>query len=200
MKKTIVVKIGNTSYEAHITYKRIRAIYIRFKNGAFHISAPYLTTQKSIVALLNKHAVRLLKRCIKEHPIGDDYIYFFGKKETMPLQFDKDACKIDLKEELYKYANRRLRELEAMMHIPLQFKLKIKDVTTRLGSNSRRTNTITLALKLVHYSQPIIDSVIYHELTHYFYFDHSSNFYRILLSYCPDYKSLRYKILRGIYE
>lgn len=200
MKKTIDVKIGNTSYEAHITYKRIRAIYIRFKNGAFHISAPYLTTQKSIVNLLDKHAARLMKRCIKEPPIGDDYIYFFGKKEVMPLHFDKDACKIDLKEELYKYAYKRLRELEVEMQIPLQYKLKIKDVTSRLGSNSRRTNTISLALKLAHYSHPIIDSVIYHELTHYFYFDHSANFYRILLSYCPNYKSLRNKIMRGIYE
>ena len=68
------------------------------------------------------------------------------------------------------------------------------------ADNSRKTHTLTFQLSLVHYSKEIIDSVIYHELAHDFYFDHSANFYKLLLSYCPNYFKLKAKLRKGIVQ
>ena len=71
---------------------------------------------------------------------------------------------------------------------------------TRLGSNSRKTNKLAFSLSLVHYSKDIIDSVIVHELAHYYEFNHSFKFYNIVYKYCPNYKILRKKLIKGIYK
>ena len=34
----------------------------------------------------------------------------------------------------------------------------------------------------------IIDYVIYHELSHFIHFDHSSNFWNLVSKYCKNYK------------
>ena len=71
---------------------------------------------------------------------------------------------------------------------------------SRYGSNNKRSKTITYSLTLMHYSLEIIDSVVVHELTHCFVYDHSDNFYRLLYKYCPDYDKLRKKLIRAEFK
>ena len=76
------------------------------------------------------------------------------------------------------------------MGVELEYKVKIKEMKSRLGSNSKATNTLNFTSKLIHFSKDAIDSVIIHELAHYFYFDHSKNFYDVVYKYCPNYDKL----------
>jgi predicted metal-dependent hydrolase len=54
-------------------------------------------------------------------------------------------------------------------------------------------------LNLVHYDKHIIDSVICHELAHYFVLGHSKKFYKILLGVVPDYWDSRKKLINNVY-
>ena len=50
------------------------------------------------------------------------------------------------------------------------------------------SGSITLNYKLYHAPEHIIDSVIYHELCHLKFFNHSKEFYELLQDIDPNYK------------
>lgn len=66
-----------------------------------------------------------------------------------------------------------------------------------MGKNYYLKHLLTFDRILIHFSLDIIDSVVIHELTHHFVQNHSDAFYRILLTYCPDYRRLREKLIYG---
>ena len=76
------------------------------------------------------------------------------------------------------------------MNVPIEYKVRVQKMKSRLGSNSKATNTLNFTLKLIHFSKEAIDSVIIHELAHYFKFDHSKEFYDVVYKYCPNYDKL----------
>lgn len=200
MIKTLAYEVDNVVYEVEVTYKRIKRLYLTFKDDKFVFRVPYFTSEKTLFKMLDKYAKKLLKRVSYEKPWGNDYVYVFGEKEILKEGYDQKTIKEELKESLNKYCLKRLREIEAEMNISSSYKLKIKDVKSKFGSNSKATHTIVIALNMVHFSYPIIDSVIYHELAHHFHFDHSKAFYRTLLTYCPNYYTYRKMCIRRIYR
>lgn len=72
--------------------------------------------------------------------------------------------------------------------------LKIRKMKTRWGVCNRKNNTITLNLELIKKDIELIDYVIIHELCHFIYPNHSKQFWSLVESYIPKYKSLRKKL------
>ena len=69
----------NKEYPVHVTYKRQRNIYYRYKEDGFHVSAPYLVGKKTIVQGLNKFAERVIDQYEKSHSnfsFEEDYFWF----------------------------------------------------------------------------------------------------------------------------
>ena len=83
------------------------------------------------------------------------------------------------------------------MNIPTSYQVKITSMRSSVGKNYYMKNLLTFDHKLIHFSLEIIDSVVIHELTHYFVQNHSKEFYDILLKYCPNYKILSQKLING---
>ena len=104
--------------------------------------------------------------------------------------------------DIYSLIYERFKYYEELMNIPLKerYILRFRDMTTLLGSNSRKTHKITLSYSLIPYSLDIISSVIVHELAHYYEFNHSYKFYNIVYKYSPNYDELQNKIKRRIYN
>ncbi|MGD1820081.1 MAG: M48 family metallopeptidase [Pleomorphochaeta sp.] len=71
--------------------------------------------------------------------------------------------------------------------VPLAF-VTIKHMKTRWGSCNIKNNKISINLKLIKYPTECIYAVFYHEYSHFFYQDHSKNFYRFLNLIYPEYK------------
>ena len=88
---------------------------------------------------------------------------------------------------------------ENKMNLP-SYRISVRNMTTRYGSNSLRSKHITFALVLVHYSTEIIDSVIVHELAHIKEFNHSQKFYDVVYKYYPNYDECHAKLRKGIYK
>ena len=69
-------------------------------------------------------------------------------------------------------------------------KLSLSSAATRWGSASV-SGAIRLNWKLLHFSLPVIDYVVVHELSHLRVMDHSPRFWAVVQEVIPDYAALR---------
>jgi predicted metal-dependent hydrolase len=69
-------------------------------------------------------------------------------------------------------------------------KLSLSSAGTRWGSASAN-GSIRLNWRLIHFTQPVIDYVVVHELSHLRVMDHSPRFWDTVRSVVPDYAELR---------
>lgn len=192
-----VVAYQNETYEVIITYKKMRNVIFRLNDHQISISAPLRLKGDDVLARLETHFPSIQKKLkMAQLPMGEDYIYIFGHRlQKLPIH-----TKTYLKETLLQYCEQQVSHFRSKMHIPLKYKVSVRLMKTRFGTNSRKTNTLHFALKLVHFAPEIIDSVIYHELAHYYHFNHQPDFYATLLHYCPDYWHLHQKLVKGVYQ
>ena len=67
--------------------------------------------------------------------------------------------------------------------------LRVKKMRSRWGSLSSR-GYINMNLKLIELPKELIELVVVHELCHSHYFDHSANFYNLMVEKLPHHKAL----------
>lgn len=203
MTEIFTYTLENQTYEVVLTRKRMKTIQYRFKNGKFVISAPRLATKSTIFAGLQKFAPKLIKRSVSVQAITDEYVYIFGEKRIINNDNSELDCSSretlegQLSKMLLNYVKERVAYFAPRMEIFDDYKVKVRNTKTRLGSNSRRTKTIAFALSLVHFSKEIIDSVVVHELAHCKVFDHSKEFYNVVYQHCPNYNVSRKKLIHS---
>ena len=211
LKEETVYLHNGKEYKVVITRKRMRTIRYYYKDGTFKISAPFhYASKKMIMDGLNKYADKLINLDARELASGDNFIYLLGHKISISfpgemnfsdgsvLEYkDREQLEKKLKKWFLEYITSRNQYYEQVMGIRMPYKVRVRKMTTRYGSNSKSTHSITYSLVLMHYSCEIIDSVIVHELAHHFVRDHSQKFYNVVYQYCPNYKVL-HKRLRKV--
>ena len=200
MKKQLhgIFEYEGKSYPCYKSAKPIRNLIIRLnKEGdAILLSVPFFTGKGYIDAFIDKSLPKLIKKSKKKkEPIEDGFIYEFGEKKEYVNQDDKY-----IKKSLLAYLDNRVRYFEKAMNISPLYRIKVRNMSTRFGSNSRKTYSLCFASSLFHFHPLIIDSVIVHELCHHYHFDHSASFYSLLLQYCPYYKKARKSLIEKDYE
>ena len=200
-------------YKVVVTYKNIRSIRYTYKDGVFRVSAPrFFVTEKRIIDGLNKFAPKLIKADVRSYASGDDFIYLLGHKisisEAGQINFTnrepiKYKSRDDLEKKLRKFfleiVTSRTRYYESVMGIRKPYNVHVRKMTTRYGSNSYATHSITYSMVLLHYSIDIIDSVVVHELAHDKERNHSNKFYNVVYKYCPNYKELHKRLRKGMF-
>ena len=209
MEEKIIYNLDGQDYDVIISYKGIKNINFRFEKGVFKVSCPWITPKRMIISGLDKFAKKLLDRSTTTQAFGNDYVYLFGHKiqVTFPGSIkynDETRISFETPEDLIKkirkyflkYMQNRTLYYANLMHCP-SYTVKVRQMKSRYGTNSRYTNTITYSLILIHYSPEIIDSVIIHELAHCYVYGHSDNFYRVVYRYCPRYDELRKKLIKA---
>ena len=202
---------NGVSYPVVVTRKRMKNIRYTFKNETFYVSAPYFfVTRKSIMQGLDKFADKLIKNNKEKTACGDDFIYLLGYKiqiqESGEIAFtngetikykDREDLDKKLKKWFVKYLEVRVRYYEQQMGISKSYKVRVRKMSSRYGSNSSATHALTFSMILIHYSHDVIDSVIIHELAHDKIKDHSKRFYDVVYKYCPNYDSLHKRLRKG---
>lgn len=209
----MTVVIEDVVYPVRIFYRTKKRMIIRFKDHSFHVSVPKRTGEDWIEKQVMIHGKKLLQKVNKIPKAFDNQgMYLYGewfryqdlanlsKKKPIDLTLmqlpEMDALKSNFIEAL----QQRVKYWQEKLKIKTPYRLRVRLMHTRLGSNSRRTKTLTFAIKLIHFAWPIIDAVIVHELMHDIHFDHSDKFYQALFQAYPPYPVEHAKILKGQYK
>lgn len=209
MKQLTTYVYKDEEFKVEITRKRMKNIRYRLVENTFKISAPYLATQASIKRGLDRFVEQLIKSR-KPLSVGDNFIYIFGYKypfnqdggivvfsNGQKLKYSSlDDFEKKMKKLFLNIVTSRVRYFEHLMQLK-PHNVKVRKMTSRYGSNSKYTHTVTFALKLYSYSIDIIDSIVVHELSHTVVFNHSKAFYDVVYKYCPNYESLHRKLRKG---
>jgi predicted metal-dependent hydrolase len=198
-------EIDDIAYDVVIQKKKIKNLYIRFKDNTIIVSVPRFSIMGNINDILDRNT-DALRKMIKHVNKNNDNLFLGNAVDIVGISnlkypeysngkiFVKDRNKLD---DAYKALalpifKERLDYIYNMFeeHIPYPT-LRIRKMTTRWGVCNRKNTTITLNLELIKYDYKYIDYVITHELSHFVHFNHSASFWGVVSKYCKDYKVIR---------
>ncbi|OQC11341.1 MAG: hypothetical protein BWX74_00146 [Tenericutes bacterium ADurb.Bin087] len=201
---SVNTKNGVVNYNLSLTYKRMKTIIFRpceTQENTFNVSLPYGTRISKLeeVFIKNYKSLIRLQKTTKTIPFTDK-TYIFG--EELSLVAIKEKYKLKAmpnslehfysltKKTLLNYLEKAVNRYSDIMNINVKYNVRVRNMKTRWGSNSKRTMSLTFNTKLIHYHPRIIDALIVHELVHYFVNGHGRKFYTMLEKYEPNYKLL----------
>lgn len=188
--------VDGINYIVPVTYKHQNGVYLRANSKGFAASAPILLSEKRVIDFISSALPKLIKRVNKrqfsEKLSCDEYTYILGEK------VDGKIDEKQLKQFALETFTNLTRECEYEMGVKKPYKIHVRNMKTRYGSNSMKTHSINYQLSLIHFSKDIIRSVVVHELAHDFFRNHQDKFYKCVLKYCPNYWDLKKKLRKGI--
>jgi len=206
------VVIQNKTYPVLISHRAKKRTILRFKDNGFLVSAPKKTPLSWIEKQIQLHGEKLIKR-IENIPVSWNHqgMYLLGTwvdHATLEKTFHlKESLSVSalmkhrlIKEWFLALLTKRVHHWQKTLAITTPYLVRVRMMTSRLGSNSRRTKRLTFALKLIHFAWPIIDAVIVHELIHDRHFDHSPRFHQALRLAYPRYDEEHAKLLKGQHQ
>lgn len=169
---------------------------------SLRVSCPYSTSEAYLKEKITFYFPRLLKKVQHTPEIEGDSMYLFGERFEVKgfSSWSEDKRKKYLKSLLLPYLQQSVAYYSSLMKVKEKYEVKVRDMKSRYGVNSKMSESLTFALSLVHYDKSIIDSVVVHELSHYFYFDHSKSFYDVVNKYYPEYNEKHTKLRKHIYQ
>ena len=212
MEKQVILNIHNHPIVTNLFISTRNSHRFTYVGGQINmtVSSNYdlRKIEKSIEKVMSEKKISLFNSSLY---IGKDYIDILGKrKRLVVLNEGMNAVSIDdmvvnkrenidsiLKKFTLDIITQEVRKLEKIMLIPIEHKIKITAMRSCSGKNYYQKKLLTFDKDLIHYGLEIIDSIVIHELAHYYYHDHSPSFYNMVLKYCPNYKELQRKLTYG---
>jgi len=205
----MIFKYDDKNYEIIIEKKKIKNLYIRVKEDLkIYISCNRFTSNKQIEKIINenyKSICNMLDKQITRIHNNQKFKYL-GKEYDIVLLSNKTISILDnkifvnSKEVLEKWLKKQTKIIfQERLNIcidkfvePLpKVNLKIRNMKTRWGVCNRSNNNVTLNSNLIKYNEKIIDYVIFHELCHFIYPNHSKKFWELVSMYVPNWKVCR---------
>ncbi|NLM62799.1 MAG: M48 family metallopeptidase [Mollicutes bacterium] len=209
------VELLGEKYKVKIEKKHNKHTYIRVKPDlTILVTTNFLTTKKSVKELLSKHEdflIRSIQKRKREIEREKNF-YYLGKKydiiifpQIKSVEINDDKIYTPSMEKFKKWYKNQMREIfnkrliynHQLFEEKIPFpELKIRKMKTRWGVCNSTKNIITLNSELIKFELEVIDYVIIHELAHFLHPNHSSDFWKVVFKYSPNYKKIR-KYMRG---
>lgn len=213
MEKIEIINLYNKDIVVNIKISKKKSRRIAIVGGQLYMTLTegykVKELEKTLSRILSKKKIDSFYSSLY---ITDQYIDILGERRKLVNQSkgqivtnekdfkiinEKDLSK-KLKQLTYDIIKSRVAHYSRIMNIPVEYNVKITLMRSSVGKNYYKKHLLTFDKKLIHYSLEIIDSVVVHELTHYFVQNHSKDFYNILLKYMPNYRMLRQKLMKGV--
>jgi len=165
-------------YQYQLTRGRRSSISIKISSqGKIIVKAPFAATDEQVKAFLLEKRSWILNHISK--------VEEQNKKAQEQGLFSEEELK-ELKKKARKIIPPRVEHYAKISGIKYN-RIAIRCQRSRWGSCSAQGN-LNFNCLLVLMPEPIMDSVIVHELVHRHHMDHSKAFYTEVLSIFPDYK------------
>lgn len=165
-----------------------------YKRGVLVARVPYTSSEAEVRGVIRAHDRAIHNLIEKGKRVSEEPFYLLGKMKERPE--DEEGVR---REVLSGYLQGRVKELARYARLYGPIEVKIRDMKTRYGVNDFRKRKLTFALSLSSYSPHVIDSVILHELTHFYVQNHGEDFYKRLYALCPDYQRCRKALIKHEY-
>ena len=169
MKQEIQYKEKIIPYE--LIKSPIKNMYIYVREGRVTVKVPYRLKDKEIQEFISKKS---------------KWIYDKLKQEPKIVEKMIEPEEVERLEEIV----RTKIEKYAILLKVMPNKVRIKDIKYAWGSCSRNRN-ITISKKLAKKEEKVIEYVVLHEMCHLRYMNHSKEFWNLVESYLPEYKTYR---------
>lgn len=198
-------------------------MYLKIRDGRIVVLVPKRMPEGIVKQFVSEHYAKFLKHVEKAKnkiyiSLEESYFFLFGKKfyfEVIPgfargnitkkgtkyfvqtttneMEEVKNIIQDFCKEKLNLYIEKRLSDFEKAMNLK-KHAFKVSNKTKAWGTNYLAKGLITFAQTLAHYQKEIIDYVIFHELAHDVFADHSSNFWNEVAKWVPNYEEYRKRL------
>lgn len=175
-----------------ITYKRTRRLSMRVvSNGDLHVTAPYLTSKKTVLRFVQDNEDWIAQAMRKVKDVNEKRYNFYAQ---LPLetkeQVQEAVTRLDamLKPLLLKYT--------ALMGFR-PAKIIYKPTISRWGSCNKKTGAIQFSLYLLLLPDMCKEHVVVHELAHLIEANHGPEFHALMDRYFPRWKEAR-KMTRDV--
>lgn len=206
----VVYKYNDKEYKVQIEKKKTtKNLYIRVKEDltiyvTCHTRTSDALIQKTI--LDNQKAIEKMITRREKLQKEKEYFYFLGKRydivynNQVDIQFGENKVFLSHDFDLDKWLK---KQALALFRTHLEYcyasfsrtipkpSLRIRKMKTRWGVCNTRDKIITLNLELIKKDVKYLDYVIYHELSHLVYPNHSTNFWKVVEENCKDCKKFR---------
>lgn len=208
---TINIETNTQTYTLFVTYKKMKRLIFRYDSAtSFLVSAPYKTSDSEIKSVFIKQLSKLLKLKPQEVPPFGETIFYLGEEVQLTdllavLKVKKVPTTIEefyvfTKKKILFYIEARVRHFESVMKISPPYRVRLRLMKSRWGSNALSTHSLTFNPKIIHFHPDIIDSLVVHELGHFYFRNHSSAYYDYLRTILPNYDNLDRKLKRNEYN
>ncbi len=216
MKEYQILLNGETiTYQ--LTYKYMKNIRMRVKDGMLFVSAPYGTPLEYIEKTIQTYQKRLLKQINAYQPYAQycdhGYVLIFNQRYRIVLrdigikkcQFHHQDIYVyhrDIQTCIEKMCRQILHdyiEEKIIAYLAYDFDLdmpliEIKKYKSRWGSCYYRDHRVSFHLGLIHLEKELIDYVVLHELVHFLQPNHSALFYQEIAQRMPCYKEIQKRL------
>ena len=214
-KREYVMKDGN-SFQVKIYQKsNNRGLSIRVVYGEMEAYVSSRTTFTDLDKFVTK-VYNTKRNCIVNRPFmkEDVYIYLLGdkkyftndpsKKNDSNFFYIPKNCKDPLtryKKLFLEWITPRVKQIGQRMGKDLtDWKIRTGLFLSFYGVCFPVKHQMKFDYRLFAYKEEIIDSVIYHEISHIYEIHHNDRFYKIVKLYCPEYDRLNSYIDQGRFE
>ncbi len=183
------IRYGGETYQIHMAFKQVRSIRLRVvPGGKVHLSAPLWTDREWLTQFLIQHADWVAENVEKMRSIETRQ-----PEKRPPLTQEERQEALDY---LMPMVDKWYPAVEcrgvAYPHVT------IRAMTTRFGTCSVNRGRITLNSVLLKVPRECAEYVVLHELTHFLYPNHSSQFYAYIEGYMPDWKEREVRLKRSV--
>lgn len=196
LEKSIVINKPK-KIEVFVTSKKIKRMILKYKDGQYHLSKPIHVSMPVAISWLESLSIEQFERLKKVHKVkmNNEFVYLFGHKYAIKELGIKNMD-LFLKKQLQNYAIKRIKELNI---VNFDVKVEVQNMKSKYGCCFYTQQRIKLSTRLVHEPKEVIDSILIHELAHFYYPNHQKEFYRFVYEHCPNYKACeKYLKLGGV--
>jgi len=195
-----IIKDKKIKFNYKFSKRKSLVIKIISKNE-IDICSPYFLSQSEINAFVNEKSDWIYKKCNQLVTRDENILMYLGNKYLI-VRTNNDDIKIignnieipetftekDINNWYKDQSEVMIKEIYDDIDFKKQPKqIKIKKQKKRWGSCTSEGN-IYINSKISMCRKDVIRYILYHELCHLVYMNHSKDFYHLLNKYCSDYK------------